>query len=169
MTRCPKCDRFCWNDPEGCLFASRERENHPDAQLGDSVPHIRETDIAVFHNKIHVSSAVELSSLRRARAPIEVRVDNKFYTVGYASGDGCNCLIETLRQKLNLIADTAQVRHCLEMAHRQRPTRIKPGDYLELEHHWADVVDLLFRFNEVGFSKVLAANRYSNDEHKSDY
>eukprot|EP00975_Prorocentrum_lima_P004385 950467-Prorocentrum_lima.AAC.1 len=31
---------------------------------------------------------------------------------------------------------------------KEGPGMIRPGDYLELEHHWKDVIDLLFRFNE---------------------
>ena len=81
--KCPKCDRFCWNDIGGCVFANREREHHPDAEMGDTVPHFRETDIAVFHNKVPISSPEELTSRRRAKARIEVRADGKFYTVGY--------------------------------------------------------------------------------------
>eukprot|EP00973_Karenia_brevis_P025818 3562804-Karenia_brevis.AAC.1 len=61
------------------------------------------------------------------------------YTQGYASGDGFHCMADTLRQKLNIISNTARVRTELEKKFREGPGRVRPGDYLELELNWKDV------------------------------
>eukprot|EP00973_Karenia_brevis_P058977 8211868-Karenia_brevis.AAC.1 len=46
----------------------------------------------------------------RAYKNVEISVDGKGSTQGYASGDGCNCLLDTLRQKLNIFSNVDRVR-----------------------------------------------------------
>ena len=41
-----------------------------------------------------------------------------------------------------------------------------PGDFLELEHHWADVIDLLFLFNESGCMPQLPDGRMWSSDYK---
>ena len=79
---------------------------------------MRQTAIAVFYNNTLVRTAGELPTLRYTGGSLEVRVDGQFYTVGYASGDGYNCLIDTLRQKLNIISDTKRVGQELELKYQ---------------------------------------------------
>ena len=75
-------------------------------------------------------------------------VDDRPYILGGASGVGCNCLIDTLRQKLpDIICNVVLVRHLLEQRHRDRPTRITSGDYLALDTYWEDIIDLLGEHN----------------------
>ena len=56
--------------------------------------------------------------------------------MGKASGSECNCLIDTLRQQMNLECDIKAVRDYVQ----ERHPSIVPGDFLELQHHWRDVV-----------------------------
>ena len=85
---------------------------------------------------------------------------------GYASGDGCNCLIDTLRQQLKIFANINLVREVLEQKFQDGPAKVKPGDYLELEYHWKDVVNLLWRFNQCDLPVVLNSGRCRCDDCK---
>ena len=57
------------------------------------------------------------------------------FSMGKASGDECNCLIDTLRQQMNLECNIAEVRNYVQARH----SNIELGDFLELQHHWRDV------------------------------
>eukprot|EP00973_Karenia_brevis_P059475 8281461-Karenia_brevis.AAC.1 len=56
-----------------------------------------------------------------AYGQVEISVNGEMYTQGYASGDEYNCLIDTLRQKLNIISNTDRVRTELEKMFREGP------------------------------------------------
>ena len=58
------------------------------------------------------------------------------FTMGNASGHDCNCLIDTLRQQLHLDCDVGAVRAYVQAQHASLVHR----DYLELQHHWQDVI-----------------------------
>jgi hypothetical protein len=74
-------------------------------------------------------------------------IDGRRYVPGHASGAANNCLIDTLRQKLNLVGvNVTWIREEL------RRRFADPGDayvsatnFLTLDLHWAAVVDLLLR------------------------
>ena len=66
---------------------------------------------------------------------------------GTATGVDCNCLIDTLRQCLD-ISDRSiidSVRYHLEKTFcwRRGSDRVRPGDYLQLNFHWQTVIMLL--------------------------
>ena len=68
---------------------------------------------------------------------------------GHASGAGCNCLIDTLRQKLPGSIDASiipDVRAELENRHRDTETHIDPGEYLDLDFS-LEIIDLLGAFS----------------------
>ena len=70
------------------------------------------------------------------------------YHLGSASGKGCNCLIDTLRQVTpGIMCNVAGVRADLENRHRGCHTHITPGDYLSLDY-WLDIVELLYKHNQ---------------------
>ena len=122
---CDGCDEAgCWHGHPNCTFFGRERLPVPDAQLGDNVPHMRQMNV------------------RRDGRTIWVEGE-RFETRG-ASGVGCNCLIDTLRQKLNLVCNPAWVRERLQiMFHESGPSKVESENYLELDLHWDAVVRLL--------------------------
>ena len=123
--RCAACDRVnCSIDNPDCPYYRRCRESHADAQLGDNVAHMRQMEIE-FHEDGSVS------------------VDGKRLLPGGASSVSCNCLIDTLRQVLHLQCDLAGVRRHLMTLFPDGPGVVTSSNFLELELHWAQVVDAL--------------------------
>jgi len=78
---------------------------------------------------------------------IVIRIEGLDYFVGAASGDGCNCLIDSLRQCLNLICNVSYIRQVLEDRHRGQDSQIEQSDYLQLDLHWRDILELLAQHN----------------------
>ena len=152
QVRCVACDRLGHVDetsPECPFFGRRRGEldwapQHADAALGDAVPHMSETNIRIFADGVEQERSRPRLYWYQHLA-VEILVDNSYFGLGRASGDGCNCLIDTLRQKLpDVICCVPEVRRRLEALHPE----IIPGDYLEL-HYWEDIVNLLGACNRV--------------------
>ena len=59
---------------------------------------------------------------------VVICINEARFRMGFASGAGCNCLIDSLRQCLGLDCDVARIRQILDVQHPD----IVPGDYLEL-------------------------------------
>eukprot|EP00973_Karenia_brevis_P075742 10524951-Karenia_brevis.AAC.1 len=87
---------------------------------------MRQTSIQIYGNGQDLERRPMPNSWRFTYRQVEVSVGGKMYTQGYASGDDCNCLIDTLRQKLNIISNTARVRAELEKKFGDCPGRIRP-------------------------------------------
>ena len=91
---------------------------------------------------------------------LDIVIDGQSYQLGSASGAGCNCLIDTLRQKLpGVICSVSGVRAALEERHRSLPTRIDPGTYLPLDF-WDEIVDLCGFHNRVRAIRTSWAHRF---------
>ena len=91
---------------------------------------------------------------------LDIVIDGQSYQLGSASGDGYNCLIDTLRQKLpGVICSVSGVRAALEERHRNLPTRIAPRAYLPLDF-WDEIVDLCGFYNEVKAIRTSWAHRF---------
>ena len=91
---------------------------------------------------------------------LDIVIDGQSYQLGSASGDGCNCLIDTLRQKLpGVICSVPGVRAALEERHRNLPTRIAPRAYLPLDF-WDEIVDLCGFYNGVQAIRTSWAHRF---------
>ena len=91
---------------------------------------------------------------------LDIKLDGQAFYLGSASGDGCHCLIDTLRQKLpGVMCSVSTVRSELERRHHGQPTEIVPGAYLPLAL-WDDNVDLLRFHNEVRPIRVSWAHRF---------
>ena len=108
---CHACDRRgCWHANPRCAFYNSARGPHRDSQWGDSVPHMRETRItctadgAPMEGRLRVNWWTAYNDVRFA-----VNEQQQF-TMGKASGHQCNCLIDTLRQQLNLDCNIGAVR-----------------------------------------------------------
>ena len=57
VSRCQACDRLnCWPTNVACPFYNRQRLNHPDAGLGNNVPHINETQIEILRDEYPLES-----------------------------------------------------------------------------------------------------------------
>ena len=80
---------------------------------------------------------------------LDIIVDGVSFEVGQASGVGCNCLIDTLRQAMGagVVCNVASVRWTLERRHAELFIRIVSGDYLDLDS-WADIVNFIGSLQE---------------------
>ena len=64
------------------------------------------------------------------------------------SGEGCNCLIRTLRECLNdrglfCVADVPWIRLELLKRFRAGENRVTEDNFLDLRNHWRSIVDLI--------------------------
>ena len=121
------------------------------------MPHIGQTDFILTADGVRQHG----NGVRRKPGwydgkKLEVSVDNMRFELGYATGDGCNCLIDTLRKLLNDLPSVIipqgclpEVRRLLEDKHRHGPTPIRSRDYLDLAHYWEDIVNLLWERDTV--------------------
>ncbi len=130
---CHACDHIgCWSGSRTCLFFRRRRVAHRDAQQGDTVPHLSQIQMTLRADEHEVpNNCGRLRSFwwvlaRSLEYKVTVEFEDRLYFMGDASGDGCNCLIDTFRQRLGIICNVAAVRARLEQKHRELPTRIRP-------------------------------------------
>jgi hypothetical protein len=72
-----------------------------------------------------------------------VKLNGSFYKKGKASGAGCNCLIDTIRQKLEITADAREVRHRLQALFPRGPNKVTKGNFLDFRAHWEAIVRIL--------------------------
>ena len=91
LAQCTRCGDV-GHDAEHCPFFRRAREAHADAQMGDNVPNMNQTNITIC-----VDGAI-VERCQRAvgwfyNHIIEISVENIHFVLGRASGEGCNCLI----------------------------------------------------------------------------
>ncbi len=140
--RCSRCDKI-GHTADACIFFAKEREDHPDAEWGDTTPHLQQTNISITVEGQVVESNQRLPGWWNGKE-LEISVDNIWFVLGSASGEGCNCLIDTLRQHLpSFVCDVALVRAELERRHARGPTALLPLDYLDLAMYWSDIIDII--------------------------
>ena len=72
-----------------------------------------------------------------------VRVEGQELTVGRATDRANDCLIDTLRQSLGAEANLREVREGLVAAFPRGEGKVTERSFLELEHHWAAVLQRL--------------------------
>ena len=65
------------------------------------------------------------------------------FEIGRASGAGCNCLIDTLMQKLLLVANVPAVRKRLREQFPRGEYRVMAGNYLDFRVHWEAIIRAL--------------------------
>ena len=71
-------------------------------------------------------------------------LDGVRFSLGTASGNRNNCLIDTLRQKLDLVCSTAYVREKLQEAFPgPGPSHVTEDNFLTLEFHATEIIRLL--------------------------
>ena len=124
--RPPECERCGRAGHEGaaCPSFSQPRLEHSDATSRGVGPHM-----------------FQISVSRRGDCFV---VEGNTYSLGRASGQGNNCLIDTLRQALGLAGISLEgVRETLKAQFTRGPSKVEDANYLELGYHWAAIVDAL--------------------------
>ena len=146
---CSRCDAV-GHSSAACPLFPHPREAHADAQPGDNVPHINETEIVITVDDL-VAERNQLHPGWWEGRRIEIAVNGTHFILGRASGEDCNCLIYTLQQVLpTRMFNVSFVRAELERRHAGRPTAIVRRDYLDLASYWADIIDIIGQYNEQG-------------------
>ena len=140
--RCHRCDKI-GHKTDACPFFKKERDTHSDAKWGDTTPHLQQTQILISVEGEAVQYCQRLPGWWIGQK-LEISVDGMCFVLGSASGEGCNCLIDTLRQVLpTFVCDVALVRAELEQRHAPHSTAILPFDYLDLAIYWSDIIDII--------------------------
>ena len=108
----------CWIENRNCVFFGRSRVAHIDSTLGKNIPHFRgELIIRVLENENPVQLGLTLLPADWRWENVVIEIDGDRYRMGSASGNGCNCLIDTLRQALDVVCNVDQIRHLLHQKH----------------------------------------------------
>ena len=154
--RCPRCDRV-GHTSDACPFYKGARENHPDASWGDTTPHLQQTEISITLGGEVVERSQRQPGWWQGKR-VEVSVNGIWFVLGRASGESCNCLIDTLRQLLPTnLWSVSFVRAELERRHARTPTAIAPLDFLDLALYWSDIVDISGQYNMLGRIQKLSS------------
>ena len=154
--RCQRCDKI-GHKTDACPFFKKERDTHSDAKWGDTTPHLQQTQILISVEGEAVECCQRLPGWWIGQK-LEISVDGMCFVLGSASGEGCNCLIDTLRQVLpTFVCDVALVRAELERRHAQNSTAILPFDYLDLAIYWSDIIDIIGEQNILARTAKLSS------------
>ena len=81
-------------------------------------------------------------------------IDGNIFFKGYATTVQNNCLIDSLRQTLALVANEHWVRGRLQLQFPQGPEVVTASNFLTLEYHWCAVIDTLFIADQSGKPKL---------------
>ena len=131
---CGKTD--CWQMNPACPYFGRCREDHQDAELGDSIPHMRETHITCTADGFAIEGRHGIDWWKQYKDVCFSINEVNHFSMGKASGEECNCLIDTLRQQMNLKCDVRAVRNYLQTQH----SNLAATEFLELQKHWMDII-----------------------------
>ena len=109
----------CWIENRNCAFFGKSRVAHIDSTLGKNIPHFRgELNIRVLDNENPVKMGLTLLPANWWRSrKVVIEIDGERYRMGSASSNGYNCLIDTLRQALDVVCNVDQIRHLLQQRH----------------------------------------------------
>ena len=115
------------HDADNCPTFPFARVDHPDARLGAAVPHmLGELNVEIGDHR-------------------HVFVNGARYSIGSASGEGCNCLINTLDQLLQTNVPSRLVRADLRREFPTGPDAVTENNFLDFRAHWAAIVRSLSR------------------------
>ena len=138
---CHRCDRTgCWAQNSGqagiakCEFYGRSRPHVADAPVtGSAAPDMFE------RTSVRVT---------RERGRIVVSINDERFIKGYASGQGCNCLIASILSCLNdkgilCVASVTWIREELQRQFPRGENQVTRGNFLDLRNHWRSIIDLI--------------------------
>ncbi len=125
-------ERCCACDTQGCnvmlptcpYYKFDHRVEHSDGAYGDFAPHMTQT-------AVHCEGNV-------------VWIDARKHKRGFASGEGCNCLIFSLAGVLGVgRPDASTIRNVLRSQFTSGPALVQENNYLIAEFHWRAIVQAL--------------------------
>ena len=90
---------------------------HRDADLGDIVPHFREVGCVCVADGQRLQPVRMPSEWWKRYESVHFVLNDEAFQMGEASGDGCNCLNDTLRQSLGLVCNVTAIRRLLHRIH----------------------------------------------------
>ena len=138
---CPSCDSsdHLDNTDPLCPYYLRERVVHPDAvATGSAAPDMFERAPVTITKRAHEDlGTVHFSS------------GTRIFVKGYASGNGNNCLIDSLVQAIQMhfpeiLVNITWIRSELQLRYpSSRPYAVTKTNFLDLRNHWEAVVDLI--------------------------
>jgi len=83
-----------------------------------------------------------------------VVVNGTYFHRGRASGAGCNCLIDTLRQHLRVTTDIPWVRRQLQLLFQIEPNNVTHNNFLDFRVHGMAIIRLLCNAKRRGAEPV---------------
>ena len=111
-----------------------------------------ETRIRIYADGVEQTHQRRQAYWYNEHSQVEIHLEGQRFGLGHASGDGCNCLIDTLRQLLPIGGcDVAAVRENLEALHRGCDTHIEQHGFLGLVC-WEGIAN---RYPVTAFCKAL--------------
>jgi len=120
---CGRCDRD-GHDDDNCDAFPEAPVTHADARRGALVQH------AVDDLEVHYEGNL-------------VVVDGVPFEPGRASGAGCNCLIDTLRQHLGITVNIPDIRQRLQVLFPAGPDKVTRSNFLDFRAHGPTIIRLL--------------------------
>ena len=106
MYGCHACGReSCFSNSASCPYSRfrGKRLDHPDAISTGNIEHMSQVRISCLRGMDEIQAQVRLSgNWWLFGPPVTFIVNDIHLRMGQASGDGCNCLIDSLRQCLNM-------------------------------------------------------------------
>ena len=78
----------------------------------------------------------------------KITVNGIPFTIGWASGEGCNCLISTINQLLRTCVRSDIVRADLQRQFPSGSDRVTDNNFLDFDVHWAAIVESLGRHSQ---------------------
>ena len=165
---CDSCGRVCHRDnlDARCLFYARARHQ---LDWEANTEQLMDTQSGTGGALPHISQVAWHFLPQMAGAPRSVAVDGATYRVGVgdpgrATDGTCenNCLIDSLRQCLGLVADCKLVRRDLvtQYANASGRARVTTSSYLDVESHWQAILRSLFLHNTCGVPTTCNTDDY---------
>ena len=165
---CSSCGRRCHDDntDERCDYFMRQHgllEWEPNEQ--DRMDTMQGTGGSLPHRTQVSWSFTGLRDYHHSRI---LMVDGKEYFEGYGNpgrgidGEINNCLIDSIRQCLNLVCDRRIVREHLmkKFSHHTGRAQVTKDSFLDVEEHGLDIIQLLYQHNLCGEPKVVDPSRF---------
>ena len=158
---CTSCGRLCHetNDDVRCEYYQRHRG---DVTWETDERQRLDTLAGTEGNVPHLSQIAWSFAGRAPNGSRRILVDNTAYIVGRGDpgraedGEYNNCLIDSLRQCLQIESDRRAVRDDLRRGFAQANGRAKvtATSYLDVDSHWQAILHSLFRHNRSGHQHV---------------